>query len=227
MTTSAYMSNRRKYHRPQAMMFSTTPGTLVPLDPENPAAGSVYVPTGYELGSDGSVIADSPANAGEFLILSDHNRSAIDFKNVRLEKKERMVNGRMRSYHIADKIGISASWDMLPSRGFSASPEFDENGIPVLRQKGTTTDGMSQMYTADGGAGGVELLNWYENHTGSFWVFLSYDRYDNFASAETKYNNLGIYSDVIEVFFSDFSYSVEKRGQSFDFWNISLSLEEA
>jgi hypothetical protein len=83
------------------------------------------------------------------------------------------------------------------------------------------------MYTADGGAGGVELLNWYENHTGSFWVFLSYDRYDNFASAETKYNNLSIYSDVIEVFFSDFSYSVEKRGQSFDFWNISLSLEEA
>ena len=36
------------------------------------------------------------------------------------------------------------------------------------------------------------------------------------------------YNEVIEVFFSDFSYSVVKRsGLNFDFWNVSLSLEEA
>jgi hypothetical protein len=131
----------------------------------------------------------------------------------------------MRSYHIADKVQISTSWQRLPSRGYAASPEFDENGLAVLRTTSTVSDGMSQMYTADGGAGGIELLDWYENHKGSFWLFLSYDRYDNFVG-EGKYNSLHKYSDVIEVFFSDFSYSVEKRGYGHDLWGVSLSLEE-
>lgn len=217
MTTSAYMAGRKKYNRPQAMLLSDVPGTLT--------EDGFYVPVGYELGSNGDIVAASPEDAGTFLILSDHNRGEISFKPIRIEKRERMINGRMRSYHIADKLQISTSWSALPSRGFSASPEFDEDGVPVLRTKSTVSQGMSQMYTADGGAGGIELLDWYENHKGSFWLFLSYDRYDNFVG-ETKYGNLNKYSDIIEVFFSDFSYSVEKRGQGHDFWNVSISLEE-
>jgi hypothetical protein len=218
MTTSAYMAGRKKWGRPQAMLLSDTPGTLT--------EDGFYVPVGYELGSDGDIIAESPDEAGAFLILSDHNRAEISFKPIRIEKRERMVNGRMRSYHIADKTQVSTSWQMLPSRGFSASPDFNSDGIPILRTKSTETQGMSQMFTADGGAGGIELLDWYENHKGSFWLFLSYDRYDNFADPVTRYNNLNNYSDVVEVFFSDFSYSVEKRGQGYDFWNVSMSLEE-
>jgi hypothetical protein len=217
MTTSAYMAGRKKYSRPQAMLLSDAPGTLT--------EDGFYVPVGYELGSNGDIVASSPDDAGAFLVLSDHNRSEISFKPIRIEKRERMINGRMRSYHIADKVQISTSWQALPSRGFAAYPEFDENGIPGLRTTSTTTNGMSQMYTADGGAGGIELLDWYENHKGSFWLFLSYDRYDNFVG-DAKYNQLHKYSDVIEVFFSDFSYSVEKRGPGHDFWSVSLSLEE-
>ena len=218
MTTSAYMAGRKKWGRPQAMLLSDAPGTLTD--------DGFYVPVGYELGSNGDIIAESPEEAGTFLVLSDHNRQEISFKPLRIEKRERMVNGRMRSYHIADKIQISTSWQRLPSRGYAASPEFDENGIAILRSSSTASAGMSQMYTADGGAGGIELLDWYENHRGSFWLFLSYDRYDNFDNPVTKYNNLNNYSDVIEVFFSDFSYSVEKRGQGHDLWSVSLSLEE-
>jgi hypothetical protein len=212
------MAGRKKWGRPQAMLLSDAPGTLTD--------DGFYVPVGYELGSNGDIIAESPEEAGTFLVLSDHNRQEISFKPLRIEKRERMVNGRMRSYHIADKIQISTSWQRLPSRGYAASPEFDENGIAILRSSSTASAGMSQMYTADGGAGGIELLDWYENHRGSFWLFLSYDRYDNFDNPVTKYNNLNNYSDVIEVFFSDFSYSVEKRGQGHDLWSVSLSLEE-
>jgi hypothetical protein len=212
------MAGRKKWGRPQAMLLSDAPGTLTD--------DGFYVPVGYELGSNGDIIAESPEEAGTFLVLSDHNRQEISFKPLRIEKRERMVNGRMRSYHIADKIQISTSWQRLPSRGYAASPEFDENGIAILRSSSTASAGMSQMYTADGGAGGIELLDWYENHRGSFWLFLSYDRYDNFENPVTKYNNLNNYSDVIEVFFSDFSYSVEKRGQGHDLWSVSLSLEE-
>ena len=54
----------------------------------------------------------------QFLILSDHNRGELQFSPIRIEQRQRTVNGRMRSYHIAAKLTISTSWDMLPSRSF-------------------------------------------------------------------------------------------------------------
>jgi hypothetical protein len=42
------------------------------------------------------------------------------------------------------------------------------------------------------------------------------------------YMHLGHYSEIIEVFISDFNYTVVKRGgNNFDLWNISVTLEEA
>ena len=180
--------------------------------------------------------------------MSDDNRSPIDFNIERIEGRKRMINGRMRSYHIADKLKVSTSWSLLPSRAYAASPLFNSSGTPTATVPGdsdksgtissgeTVTLGISgnpfnvdNKYTSDGGAGGVEILDWYENNPGSFCVFLSYDKYTNFANTTTtsKYNNLNLYSQVVEVFFADFSYSVEKRGRNnFDFWNIQLSLEE-
>jgi len=200
MADATYMSGRQKYARPQAVLFADNPGVIL----EN----GKRVPDGYEIGSEQS--------SGEtFVILSDHNRGPIEAKITRIEKRERMVNGRMRSYHIADKLSITLSWSMLPSRSFSASPEFDETG----------TKQYGDQYTADGGAGGAELLDWYENNTGSFWVYLAYDKPDNFSSS--KYSRLSEYNQVVEMFFSDFSYSVQKRGGSnHDLWNVSLTLEE-
>lgn len=200
MADATYMGGRQKYARPQAILFADNPGTIL----EN----GKRVPDGYEIGSEQS--------SGEtFIILSDHNRGPIEVKVTRIEKRERMVNGRMRSYHIADKLAITLSWSMIPSRSFSLSPEFDETG----------TKQYGDQYTADGGAGGSELLNWYENNTGSFWVYLAYDKPQNFSS--NKYARLSEYNQVIEMFFSDFSYSVQKRGGSnHDLWNVSLTLEE-
>lgn len=210
---ASYMSGRRKYQRPQAMLWSENSGTL---------ANGVYVPNGYEVGSTtGSETDESAFN--QFLILSDDNRQPIDFKPTRIEKRERMINGRMRSYHIADKLTISTSWSMLPSRSFALAPEFNpSNGKPLVKEKN------SLEYTSDGGAGGVELLDWYENHQGSFWVYLAYDKYSNFGKDDEDYGHLGQYNQLVEMFFSDFSYSVQKRGGSnHDFWNISVTLEEA
>jgi len=210
---AAYMSGRKKYQRPQAMLWSENSGTLV---------NGIYVPNGYEVGSTtGSETDESTFN--QFLILSDDNRQPIDFKPTRIEKRERMINGRMRSYHIADKLTISTSWSMLPSRSFALAPEFNSStGKPLVKEKN------SLEYTSDGGAGGVELLDWYENHQGSFWVYLAYDKYSNFGKDDTGYGHLGQYNQLVEMFFSDFSYSVQKRGGSnHDFWNISVTLEEA
>ena len=204
MTSSAYMAGRKKYGRPQAMLWADSPGTI-----EN----GLYIPNNLEVSA-----ANSGQLGDQFIALSDDNRQPIDFSVERIEKRERMINGRMRSYHIADKLSISTSWQRLPSRAFALDPNFDENGIP---------DSDSFKYTTDGGAGGVEMLDWYEKHQGSFWVFLAYDKYSTFGNDDAAYAHLPHYNQVIEMFFSDFSYSVEKRGTStHDFWNISVTLEE-
>jgi hypothetical protein len=220
-----YLAGRKKYSRPQGMLWADNSGTLS----TNEATGkSYYVPTGNEI--------NAASGTGDFLILSDDNRSPLEFSEQRIENRRRTVNGRMRSYHIADKLQISVSWDMLPSRSFSNDPNFDINtGKPtttgytgLTKSTPDTAGNYLYQYTTDGGAGGAEILDWYENNKGSFWIYLSYDKYPNFESRTDKYAQLGEYSQVIEMYISDFNYSVQKRGgTNFDFWNISVTLEEA
>ena len=195
MIDSVYIDGRKQYVRPQAMIWS-----------ENQ---DVAAEGNYEIGS-------NTTDPKTFLILSDHNRSEIDISQQRLENRQRMINGRMRSFFIADKQTITVSWDMIPSRRFSADPEFN------------TTTGQTQFansqdqYTVDGGAGGADLVDWYENHTGPFWVYLAYDK-----PSENEYLSLNEYLEPIEMYISDFSYNVIKRGQYLhDLWNVSVTLEE-
>jgi len=196
MSSAAYMSGRKKYARPQAMAFSDNPGIV---------DNGFYVPEGTEF--------------EDFLVLSDHNRQPISFKSNRIENKVRTINGRMRSYHIADKLSISTSWQTLPSRSASSELIIDENSGE------TFIDPAETSYVVDNGAGAVDLLDWYENHQGSFWVFLAYDKFNNFE--DDAYNKLGRYNEVVEVFFEDFQFDVTRRGRAtHDFWDVSLSLEE-
>jgi hypothetical protein len=301
MASQDYLSARQRpeRQRPQGLLFAEG----YTFDETN-----LYLPTGNEINSDGT--------NKSFIILSDDNRSSIEVSKARIEQRERMINGRMRSYHIADKVGIAASWSMLPSRSFSDNPNFS-SGVEFVILSVQQTDGNTkiqfatqgnhtfyvedlvefsgvsgiegpqrvtdrtdntfkisssfspelsspkasailgalqglvneidldnnpatevlkvklygskfykdQQYTTDGGAGGNDLLTWYENHPGSFYVLLAYDKYDSLPA--NKYSKLNRYNQAVEVYFSDFSYSIEKRGQqSHDFWNISFSLEE-
>lgn len=235
MATNAYITNRRTQYgrqRPQGMLWANNPG-----EPIN----GLYIPKGFEVGQTRPVNAEEQDLLNEFLILSDDNRTPLQFSTVRIDKKERMINGRMRSYHVADKLEISTSWTMLPSRAFSRFPGFNADGNSTLRESGSIspgTDGSfqilpnvtnpSEQYTTDGGAGGVEILDWYNSYKGSFWVYLAYDKYTNFADDANRYSRLGQYNEVLEMYISSLTYSVEKRGGSnHDLWNISVSLEEA
>jgi hypothetical protein len=192
-TIGGYLSGRKKWDRPQAVIFSSNSGGILDGVPQI-----------------------SGTEGEDFIILSDHNRSDISFNSTRLENKKRMVNGHMRSYHIADKMEISFSYNLLPSRSFSGSQSFSASGQYL--------DNLTE-YTADGGAGGAELLEWYSNNPGSFYMFLSYDKPQSFTVG--SYNKLDKYSDRLEVFVSNFSYNVVKRGgTNHDLWDISISLEE-
>lgn len=209
MANTEYIRGRKSFTRPQAIVWSDNYGSLDNTTFINPLTSAstnyqVSVPDGVEYEN--------------FIILSDHNRESISFGKERIENRQRMINGTMRSYHVADKLQISTSWTMLPSRAFNKDANFNLSGKPTATNL--------ESYTADGGAGGVDILDWYENHPGSFWMLLAYDKYNNF-DGEDKYDFLQQYNQIVEVYFSSFEYSVVKRGgTNFDFWDISLSLEE-
>jgi hypothetical protein len=201
-----YMQSRKKYNRPSGMLWSENSGTLI---------NGLYIPYGLEVGADPGDV-DDPSLIDQFLMLSDDNRSPLDFSQDRIEKRERMINGRMRSYHIADKMKIRTDWKMIPSRSHENIPSFNQaTGLSPYKS-----------YTTDGGAGGADMLEWYDAHKGSFWVFLAYDRKGIFKGTESPYDHLAQYNQLIEMFISEFTYSVEKRGTNFDYWNVSVTLEE-
>lgn len=222
-SSATYMSGRIRWSRPQAMLWSDNAGT---------SENGVRYPYGVE--------------KENFIICSDHNRSEININNQRIETRQRMINGTMRSYHVADKITLSLSWDRLPSRSFSKLITFDELGRPTNGAEYTiqnySSNGLpnpnyastiSTEYTVDGGAGGVELLDWYENHSGPFYVFLAYDKFnsESFKTGgqvtDTSFQHLGVYNDVRQMYFSSFEYTIQKRGgTNFDLWSVSVSLEE-
>jgi hypothetical protein len=211
MATSAYITGRKRYQRPQAVLWSNNSGTLT---------NGLYVPNGFEVGADAPVETNSSL-IDQFLILSDHNRGEINFTPQRIEQRQRTINGRMRSYFIADKMTINWSWNLLPSRAYFQNAEFDPStGVSPYQNN-------NQEFTADGGAGGVEILDWYNSHPGPFFMYLAYDKYSNFGSDNAAFGHLAQYNEIIEVYFADFNYSVVKRGgDNFDLWNISVSLEE-
>lgn len=237
------IKGRKTWKRPQAMLWADAAPTII---------GSKLVPVGYEIGS-------NLTSEDQFLILSDHNRSALEMSTERIEQRQRMANGTMRSYHIADKLTISTSWSMLPSRSFKNYPNFnnadtdsaadiDNTGEASLLVASKSADRdndpltpntsvnispygslyeVDQQYTADGGAGGGEMLDWYENHTGPFWVMLSYDKYNNFGTNNAARARLSEYSQALQMYISSFTYSVVKRGgDNFDMWDVSVTLEE-
>lgn len=208
MATSSYMQGRRSYlngaTRPQALLFSDNSGTL-----DN---GS-YIPTGTE--------------GDDFIILTDGNRGEISMSQQRIESRQRMVNGNMRSYWTADKLNLSTSWNRIPSRAFSDNIYFNSTNGSI-----DTNPNNYSMYTVDGGAGGVDMLNWYENHAGPFYVFLGYDKFN--INGTKNFNKMSVYNQVLKMYISSFDYSIEKRGGTwangtttgYDFWNINISLEE-
>lgn len=53
-------------------------------------------------------------SGGVYYKVSEHNRSEFTISPQRIEKVQRMSNGSLRKFWIADKKKFSLSWDMLP-----------------------------------------------------------------------------------------------------------------
>lgn len=137
-----------------------------------------------------------------FLYLTDDSRSELQISLERIEYKKRMINGRMRSYHVADKKTFSVSWRDLPSV---------RNELSEVRFSAS----------ASGWASSQQMLDWHRNHTDSFYLTLVYDTPTAASSVPLRYS-----LEYYNVFFDDFSYTIKKRGPTHDLWDISMTLVE-
>lgn len=169
----------------------------------------------------GSLLKTGKVDLGEnYIYLTDDGRSPLRVQYERIEYKKRMINGRMRSYHVADKRSFSTSWEDLPSRSKS---DIYANGVK------TGTKGYISEYergsTSTGSfAAGQEMLDWYKQNTSDFWMTLVYDidtDQARFGSEEMKRT-----FEVVNVMFDSFDYTVEKRGQMTDLWSVEMALSE-
>lgn len=137
----------------------------------------------------------------KYIYLTDNNREDLSVSYERIEYKQRMINGTMRSYHVADKRTFATNWTSIPSR------------------KVHVTEYSAQRQTV---AAGQEMNDWYKTHTGSFWLLLVFDSDSTISQSNIKYN-----VEKVQVFFDNFSFNVLERGTDTDLWEVSMSLVEA
>jgi len=134
----------------------------------------------------------------KFIRVTEHNRAPLTLNNNRIEKASRMSNGTLRKYHIADKLELSVSWDMIPS----------------FRNE-----------TVDGGWGAEDLKNFYESTAGraDFRIKIN----PTVFSPTLITADAGLLSDdyTYTVMFTSCDFTVVKRGLQ-TFWDVSITLEE-
>jgi len=134
--------------------------------------------------------------------ISEHNRTPARIDIARIEKTQRMANGLLRKYWIADKRSLSVSWNSLPSRS---------------------------TLTVDGGWGAIDIQEYYKlasKGRATFKIKIVYgkelsggnqvDRVDEFIATFTQCSFTVVKRNV--------------KGKTTDpaqeFWDVSLTLEE-
>lgn len=132
--------------------------------------------------------------------LSEHNRQPISLSKNRIEKQQRMNNGTLRKFYVADKESINVSWVKLPS---------------------------FYNYTIDGGYGALDLKAFYDGTatkaSGALSGRSSFDvsiKYGN----ETKVMEMMFTSFSLEMVNRNVKQASGDPAQ--EFWNVSLTLEE-
>jgi hypothetical protein len=133
--------------------------------------------------------------------LSDHNRQPVSIQTNRIEKQQRMANGTLRKFFIADKKTINVNWNMLPSLS---------------------------TFTADGGYGAIDLRSFYEGTaakaSGALSGLSNFDVSLVYGGTSTQTFNMIFTSCSFELVKRNVKQVSGDTAQ--EFWNVSISLEE-
>lgn len=136
--------------------------------------------------------------ATKFRRVTEQNRAPLSLNVERIESSQRMANGTLRKYFIADKLNLSVSWEMIPS----------------FRNE-----------TVDGGWAAEDLKAFYESAAGrgAFRIKLN----PTVFSTELIEDSSGALADdyTYTVMFTSCDFTVLKRGLQ-PFWSVNISLEQ-
>lgn len=134
------------------------------------------------------------------LKLSEHNRQPVQLSKNRIEKQQRMNNGTLRKFFVADKENISVSWNMLPS---------------------------SYTYTVDGGYGALDLKSFYDGTatkaSGALSGRKSFDVTIKYGGT-TKTMEMMFTGFSLDIVKRNVKQATGDTAQ--EFWNVSLTMEE-
>ncbi len=143
-------------------------------------------------------LSQSSATQLRFRRLTEHNRQPLSINTERIESSQRMANGTLRKYFIADKLILDVSWEMIPS----------------FRNE-----------TVDGGWGAEDIKNFYESSAGrgAFRVKINPTVFDPALIQEQD----GALADdyTYTMAFTSCDFTVLKRGLQ-TFWSVNISLEQ-
>ena len=140
----------------------------------------------------------SSSNSLRFRRLTEHNRQPLSLNTERIESVQRMANGTLRKYFIADKLTLSVSWEMVPS----------------FRNE-----------TVDGAWGAEDIKNFYESTAGrgTFRVKINPTV---FSPSLVEQSDGALADDyTYTMVFTSCDFTVLKRGLQ-TFWSVNISLEQ-
>ncbi len=143
-------------------------------------------------------LAFSDKTNTKFRRVSEHNRSEFNVGTIRIEQQQRMANGTLRKYHVADKKSFNVSWSMLPS----------------FRNE-----------TADGGWAAEDLKAFYESSAGkrSFDIKINPGPFSPTLVEDSSGSLVDDYTYT--VVFTSCDFVIVKRGLQ-TYWNVSISMEQ-
>lgn len=144
-------------------------------------------------------------NGSTWYKLTDHNRQPIDITPELIEAQNRMANGSLRKYVIAQKNKISTSWDFLPT---------------------------APTETVDGNYAGAWIESFYKSNINlPIYVKIVQSEIDPDASTNSVPFNYNFKSALTgsktyQVFITNFSKIIRKRTSVSDYVDISIEFTE-
>lgn len=156
---------------------------------------AIFLPVGSLLYFD-----TSSTNTPSWQKVSEHNRQPMTITHNRIQKVQRMSNGMLRKFFIAEKREFGLSWQLLPT--------------------------FSNM-TVDGGWGKSDILNFYEGSKGqgTFKIKIVYGKDQvNPLLDRDEIVTVSFTSCSFELVKRNVKDTGADPAQ--EFWNISLAMEE-
>lgn len=179
---------------PLAMAISGAPTFTYPIAGATPttAGGQSYNTTVATR----NILLPTDKDVLKFRRVSEHNRSEFNERTLKIEQNQRMANGLLRKYYIADKKQWDISWNMLPSY---------------------------RNETVDGAWGAEDLKTFYESEAGTKLFRIKVNT--SLPSSTIEASNVLSASKTYDVIFTSCDFTVVKRGLQ-PYWNVKLSMEQ-